>query len=86
MNNIDNSPLMVASKQPSHTLFVLSNALADQKDTFVKWYTQSYHQRIAQLDNVLSAQHYARHEVDIMQGRSPAPPYHYVGIYELCLD
>ena len=86
MNNIDSSPLVAASKQPSHTLFVLSNALADQKGDFVKWYTQSYHQSIAQHDQVLSAQHFARHEVDIMQGRSPAPPYHYVGIYELCLD
>ena len=37
MNNIDSSPLVAASKQPSHTLFVLSNALADQKGDFVKW-------------------------------------------------
>ena len=36
MNNIDDSPLVLASKQPSHTLFLLSNALADHKDSFVK--------------------------------------------------
>ena len=82
----DKSPLVAANKQPSHTLFVLSNAVADRKENFVKWYTQSYHQSIVQLDNVLSAQHYTRHEIDITHGSFPGPSYQYLGVYELCLD
>ena len=86
MNTIDGSAIEVASKQPSHTLFVLSNGVSGCEGAFLKWYKQNYHQTIAEVEYVLSAQHFERHEIDIMNGAFPPPNYQYVGIYELCLD
>ena len=86
VNTIDRSAVDVASKQPSHTLFVLSNGVSGCEGAFLEWYKQNYHQAIAEKEHVLSAQHFEQHEIDIMQGACPPPNYQYVGIYELCLD
>ena len=80
------SALEVAKYQASHILITLTNPVPEGKDMFLAWYKEGHHHAVAKLDNVLTAQHFEPHEIDIMQGAYPAPDYQYLGIYELCLD
>lgn len=80
------TPLMMARKQRSHLLLVLSNALSNEDNAFLSWYETDYRQAIVDHDNVLSVQHFEKHEIDITAGHYPPPNYKYLGVYDLSLD
>ena len=79
-------PLILARKQRSHILFVLSNSAPDQESEFVDWYKKDYLHAMTKLDKVLSIQLFEQYEIDIKTVDYPPPEYKYLGIYELSLD
>lgn len=72
--------------QRSHILLVLSSPRPGAAERFRSWYLGSYREAAAQLPEVLSAQQYEPHEVDVSNGRYPGLPFRYLALYELSLD
>ena len=79
-------PLLLAGKQRSHVLFVLSDAVPGAEREFLHWYQGPLLQSVSRLSGVLSVRHYEQHELDVTQGRFARLPFLYLGVYDLSLD
>jgi hypothetical protein len=86
MNEGPRSPLQLLATQPSHLLFVLSNAREARERQFLEWYEGSYKVRVRDNETVIRAEHYKQHEVDVTCGRHMPFPYAYLGLYQLSID
>jgi len=80
------NPLKLLNEQRSHVLLVLSAPRAGQEREFLMWYMGEYREAISGAAQVLSAQHYEQHEIDLTGGRFAGFPFKYLAVYELSLD
>jgi hypothetical protein len=78
--------LNLLAKQRSHVLFVLSNPKTGHESGFREWYRGAYARHVCDEPGVLNVQHYEQHEIDVTRGRYARLPFHYLGVYDLCLD
>lgn len=74
------------SKHRSHCLLIMSKAKSGNESDFLDWYQGVYQEKIVSDKQVLKGQLYEQHEVDITLGRHKPIPFHYMAIYDLCLD
>lgn len=83
-----NAPLslMLAGRQRSHVLFVLSDSVDPQDARFLEWYRGPYRDEVGRSPAVVGVQHYRQHDVDITQGVMSRLPFRYLGIYQIVLD
>jgi hypothetical protein len=86
MNDGSRSPLQLLATQPSHVLFVLSNAREARQPQFLEWYAGFLKGRMRDNEAVVRADHYEQHEVDVTGGRHMPFPYRYLGLYQLSID
>ena len=80
------SSLILARQQRSHVLLVLSNAKAGADSEFLSWYLGPHRRELSESNNVLRAQQYEQHPIDITQGHHPRPSFKYLALYDLALD
>lgn len=79
-------PLTLIKTQRSHNLCVFSNAVAGQKDEFLKWFKEDALKTVVDQNVVMSGRHFERKDYDITGGTSIPCDYDYIGLYELVLD
>jgi hypothetical protein len=78
--------LALLRSQRTHVLFVLSGPTSGGESAFLDWYQGKYRKSVLSHTDVLSAQHYKRHTIDITQGQYAPLPYEYLGVYEVSYD